>query len=62
MLHIPAWVVVQFEIKSKSKSKLFYDLWSVGKICLPVKPHLGDKSRFLLLSDSWRFVDVGHRL
>jgi hypothetical protein len=28
-------------------------------VCLGVKPHLGPKTRFLLLSDSCEFVDVG---
>jgi hypothetical protein len=28
-------------------------------VCLGVKPHLGPKTRFLLLSDSRGFVDVG---
>jgi hypothetical protein len=28
-------------------------------VCLGVKPHLGPKTRFLLLSDSCGFVDVG---
>jgi hypothetical protein len=31
-------------------------------VCLGVKPHLGPKTRFLLLSHSWRFADVGHPL
>jgi hypothetical protein len=30
--------------------------------CLGVKPHLGPKTRFLLLSDSCGFVDVGRPL
>jgi hypothetical protein len=30
--------------------------------CLGVKPHLGHKARFLLLSDSCAFVDVGRPL
>jgi hypothetical protein len=28
-------------------------------VCLGVKPHLGPKTKFLLLSDSYGFVDVG---
>jgi hypothetical protein len=28
-------------------------------VCIGVKPHLGPKTRFLLLSDSCGFVDVG---
>jgi hypothetical protein len=31
-------------------------------VCLGVKPHLGPKTRFLLLSDSCGFVDVGRPL
>jgi hypothetical protein len=31
-------------------------------VSLGVKPHLGPKTRFLLLSDSCGFVDVGHPL
>jgi hypothetical protein len=31
-------------------------------VCLRVKPHLGTKTRFLLLSDSCGFVDVGRPL
>jgi hypothetical protein len=35
-------------------------LWPTASqlVCLGVKPHLGPKSRFLLLSDSFVFVDV----
>jgi hypothetical protein len=31
-------------------------------VILDVKPYLGLKTRFLLLSDSCHFVDVGHSL
>jgi hypothetical protein len=31
-------------------------------VCLVVKPHLGPRTRFLLLSDSCGFVDVGRSL
>jgi hypothetical protein len=43
---------------TKSKSKLFYDRQSVGQSILVSSTHLGPKTRFLLLSDSFRFVDV----
>jgi hypothetical protein len=32
------------------------------QVCLGVKPHLGPKTRFLLLSDSYGLVDVGSPL
>jgi hypothetical protein len=31
-------------------------------VCLGVKPHLGPKTRILLLSHSWEFADVGRPL
>jgi hypothetical protein len=43
----------------KSESKLCYDLRSVGQSVLVTRPHLGPKTRFLLLSDIYGFVDVG---
>jgi hypothetical protein len=43
----------------KSKSKLCYDQWSVGQSILVSSTHLGLTTRFLLLSDSCEFVDVG---
>jgi hypothetical protein len=42
-----------------SKSQLFYDRRSVGQSVLVLSPHLGPKTRFLLLSDSCGFVDIG---
>jgi hypothetical protein len=45
--------------KSKSKSKLRYDRRSVCQSVLVSSTHLGPKTRFLLLSDSFGFVDVG---
>jgi hypothetical protein len=46
-----------------SLSKLCYDRWSVGQSVLvsspPPPPNLGPKTRFLLLSDSCGYVDVG---
>jgi hypothetical protein len=41
------------------KSKLCYDRWSAGQSVLMSRTHLGLMTRFLLLSDSCRFVDVG---
>jgi hypothetical protein len=38
------------------------DLWSVGQSVLVSSPHLGPMTRFLLLSDSREFVDVGRPL
>jgi hypothetical protein len=46
----------------KSKSTLYYDWQSVGLSFLASSPHLGPKTRFLFLSDSWGFVDVGRPL
>jgi hypothetical protein len=40
----------------KSKSKLCYDRRPVGQSVLASSPHLGPKTRFLLLSDSYGFV------
>jgi hypothetical protein len=46
---------------NKSKSKLCYDGRSVGKSVLVSSTHLGPKTTFLLVSDSFRFVHVGCR-
>jgi hypothetical protein len=46
-------------LKSKTKSKLCYERWSVGQSVLVSSTYLGLKTRFFL-SDSCRFVDVGH--
>jgi hypothetical protein len=48
--------------KSKSKSKLSYDRRSVGQSLLASSTHLGLTTRFILLSDSCGFVDVGRSL
>jgi hypothetical protein len=45
-----------------SKSKSCYDRRSVGQCVLVSSTHLGLKTRFLLLSDSCRFVHVGRPL
>jgi hypothetical protein len=45
--------------RAKSKSKLCYDRRSVGQSVLVSSTHLGLTTRFLLLSDSCGFVDVG---
>jgi hypothetical protein len=44
------------------KSKLCYDRRSVGQSVLVSSTHLGPKTRFLLLSDSFTSVDVGRAL
>jgi hypothetical protein len=49
-------------VKFKSNSKLCYDQWLVGQSVLVSSPHLGPKTRFLLLLDSCRFVNVQHPL
>jgi hypothetical protein len=47
----------------ESQSQKFcYDRRPTRPVCLGVKPHLGSKTRFLLLSDSCGFVDVRFRL
>jgi hypothetical protein len=44
------------------KLKLCYDRWSVGQDLLVSSTHLGPKIKFLLLSDSCKFADVGRPL
>jgi hypothetical protein len=46
----------------KSKSKLCYDRRSVAQSVLPSSPHLGPKTKFLLLSDSCGLGEGWHRL
>jgi hypothetical protein len=46
----------------ESKSKLCYDRRSVTQSVLVSSPELGPKTRFLLLSDSCGFPDVGRPL
>jgi hypothetical protein len=41
------------------KAKLCYDRRSVGQSVSVLSPHLGPKTRLLLVSGSCRFVDVG---
>jgi hypothetical protein len=48
--------------KSESKSKFCYDWRSVGQSVLMSSTHLGLATRFLLLSESCGFVDVGRGL
>jgi hypothetical protein len=52
----------QRTLNSKSKSKLCSDRRSVGQSFLVSSPHLGLTTRFLLLSDSCGFADVGRSL
>jgi hypothetical protein len=49
-------------LKSKSKSKLCYNRRTVARSVLVSSTDLEPKIKFLLLSDSYRFVDVGRRL
>jgi hypothetical protein len=50
-----------FKTRFSSKSKLCYDLRSVGQSVLVSSIHLWLTPRFLYLSDSCGFVDVGRR-
>jgi hypothetical protein len=49
-------------LTTKSKSNLCYDRRPVSQSVLMSSTHLEPKTRFLLLSDSCRFVDVGRPL
>jgi hypothetical protein len=53
---------IQHVTQVRVKSKLCYDRRSVGQCVLISSPHLRPKTRFLLLSDSCGFVDVGRPL
>jgi hypothetical protein len=59
--HVPVFLSRANRAKAyvTSKSKLCYDRRSVGQSVLVSSIHLGPKTRFLLLSDSCGFVDVG---
>jgi hypothetical protein len=46
----------------KSKGMLCYDWRSVGQSVLVSSTHLEPKTKFLLPSDCWGFVDAGHLL
>jgi hypothetical protein len=48
--------------KFESNSNLCYDRRSVGQSVLVSSTHLGLTTRFLFLSDSCGYVDVGHHL
>jgi hypothetical protein len=52
-------LVHMLSLEIESKLKLCYYRRSVGQSVLMSSPHLGPKTRFLLLSDSCKFVDVG---
>jgi hypothetical protein len=58
----PLWALCNLCQCVKSKSKLCYGRRSVGQSVLVPSLHLGPKTRFLLLSDSCGFVDVGRLL
>jgi hypothetical protein len=45
-------------LKFKVKGKFLLRLTISRSVCLGVKPHLGPRTRFLLLSDSFGFFDV----
>jgi hypothetical protein len=47
------------KLKAKVKVKFILRPTASRPICLRVKPHLGPKTIFLLLSDSCRFVHIG---
>jgi hypothetical protein len=54
--------ILDFNQKSKSKSKLCYDRRSVGRSVLASSIHLGLVTKLLLLSDSCGVADVGRSL
>jgi hypothetical protein len=58
-LHMGFWST---NCVKKSKSKLYYDRQSVGQSVLVSSTHLGPTTRFLLLSDSCMFVNMGRSL
>jgi hypothetical protein len=60
--YLPRMNSVTLSVKSKSKSKLCYERRSVGQSVFVPSTHLGLTTRFLLLSDSCGFVDVGRSL
>jgi hypothetical protein len=49
-------------IQSKSQSQIYITTDGQSASLLGVKPHVGHKTRFLLLSDSCCFVDLGYPL
>jgi hypothetical protein len=52
-------VMITIKLKVKSKLNLRYDRRWVGQCALVSNLHLRLKTRFLLLSDSCGFVDMG---
>jgi hypothetical protein len=56
------WTRLSYEWISESSRVLRYDRRSVSQSVLEWSTHLGLMTRFLLLSDSCRFVDVGRFL
>jgi hypothetical protein len=47
---------------SVSKVKVMLCPMVIQPVCLRAKPHVGLKTTILLLSDTCRFVDMGHSL
>jgi hypothetical protein len=59
------WTLLNWTIESswiECSGVLYYDRRSVRQSVLEYSTHLGHRTRILLLSDSWWFVDVGRPL
>jgi hypothetical protein len=62
-LNFPGWRLLGTDFSGRLRTELlYYDRRSVGQSVLVSSPHLGLTTRFLLLSDTCRFVDVGRPL
>jgi hypothetical protein len=61
-LVFPSAASSRAELTHKVKVKVMFDQWPVGQSILVSSTHLEPKTRFLLLSDSCGFVDVGRPL
>jgi hypothetical protein len=57
-----SWLATNSQLLIKVKVKVTLQPTVSRPVCLGARPHLGLKIRFLLLSDSCRFVDVGRPL
>jgi hypothetical protein len=55
----PCWLVTELPFSTKFRVRVTLRLMVNRPVCHGVKSHLGPKTRFLLLSDSCRFVEVG---
>jgi hypothetical protein len=61
--HSPSQASTRLRIRTHlTKVKVMLQLMVSLPVSLGVKPHLGPKTRFLLLSDNYGFVDVRHPL